>query len=95
MKYSVDYTTNFKKQHDKMKKQGKDLSKLYRVIEMLATDQELPFRYRNHRLKNNKKYNNCYECHIEPDWLLVYKKNADELILLLFETGTHSELFKD
>ena len=88
MKYSIDYTNNFKKQYDRLRKQGKNLHKLHLVIEKLA-------KYINHRLKNNKKYNNCYECHIEPDWLLVYKYDDKELILLLFETGSHSELFKD
>lgn len=95
MKYSIDYTKNFKKQYDKLKRQGKDVQKLYAVIEKLANAEKLEFNYRNHRLRNNKKYNNCYECHIEPDWLLVYKYEIDELILLLFATGSHSELFKD
>ena len=44
-------------------------------------------------LNDSKKYKNCGECHIEPDWLLVYKKNYDELILFLIETGSHSDLF--
>ena len=95
MKYSVEYTSRFKKQFSKIKSQGKDLSKLYRVIELLANGESLDYKCRNHKLINNKKYIDCYECHIEPDWLLIYKYDHDELILLLFETGTHSELFKD
>ena len=95
MKYSVEYTSDFKRQFSKIKKQGKDLSKLYKVIELLANGSKLDFRYKNHKLRNNKKYKDCYECHIEPDWLLVYKYDHNELILLLFETGTYSELFKD
>lgn len=67
MKYKVDYTTNFKKQHKKIKKQGKNLKRLYEVIEKLANGEELESKYRNHDLRDNKLYRNCKECHIEPD----------------------------
>lgn len=50
-------------------------------------------KYRDHQLINDRRYKGCRECHIEPDWLLVYKYNNDELILFLVETGSHSELF--
>lgn len=50
--------------------------------------------YKDHSLIDNKNFNECRECHIEPDWLLVYKYTSDKLILLLVETGSHSELFK-
>lgn len=93
MKYIVDYTNNFKKQHKKAKKQGKDLTKLYEVIEKLAKDEKLEDKYKDHQLTNDKNYKNCRECHIEPDWLLIYQINNNELILLLFATGSHSELF--
>lgn len=93
MKYKIDYTSNFKKQYKKIKKQGKDLNKLHEVIEKLANGDELEAKYKNHDLINNKLYKNCKECHIQPDWLLVYKLDNDELILLLFATGSHSELF--
>lgn len=53
----------------------------------------LDVKYKNHNLTNDKNYNNCSECHIEPDWLLVYQYINDELILLLINTGSHSELF--
>lgn len=90
MKYKIDYTSNFKKQYKKIKKQGKDLNKLHEVIEKLANGDELEAKYKNHDLINNKLYKNCKECHIQPDWLLVYKLDNDELILLLFATGSHS-----
>ena len=93
MRYSVDFTTKFKKQHKKLKKQGKDLTKLYEVIELLANKEELEPRYRNHNLVNDKYYKECSECHIEPDWLLVYQYHDDELLLLLMNTGSHSEVF--
>lgn len=94
MKYTIDYTTNFKKQHKKAKKQGKDLNKLYEIINKLANDEILEPKYKNHSLINNKKYKDCKECHIEPDWLLIYKIKDKELILVLFSIGTHSELFE-
>ena len=94
MKYTIDYTTNFKKQHKKAKKQGKDLNKLYEIINKLANNEILEPKYKNHSLINNKKYKDCKECHIEPDWLLIYKIKDKELILVLFSIGTHSELFE-
>lgn len=94
MKYTIDYTTNFKKQHKKAKKQGKDLNKLYEIINKLANDETLEPKYKNHSLINDKKYKDCKECHIEPDWLLIYKIKDKELILVLFSIGTHSELFE-
>ena len=93
-KYKVNFTTSFKKQYKKLKKQGKDLTKLFCVVEKLMNKEELELKYKNHSLIDNKYYKNCRECHIEPDWLLVYQYNDDELILLLIETGSHSELFK-
>lgn len=94
MKYTIDYTSSFKKQYKKVKKQGKNLNKLYEVIEKLANGEELDSKYKNHDLITDKKYINCKECHIEPDWLLVYQLKDNELILLLFAIGSHSELFK-
>ena len=94
MKYKIDFTSNFKKQYKKIKKQGKDLNKLYEIIEKLANGEELESKYKNHNLINDKKYKECKELHIEPDWLLIYQIKDSELILLLFGTGSHSELFK-
>lgn len=94
MKYNIDFTKNFKKQYKKVKKQGKNLNKLFAIIEKLINGNELEEKYKNHQLINDKKYQNCFECHIEPDWLLIYKIQEKELILLLFATGRHSDLFK-
>lgn len=93
MKYAIDYTNNFKKQHKKLKKQGKDLTKLYTIIEQLANKEPLSPKYKDHQLMDDKIYKNCRECHITPDWLLVYKYEDENLILLLFATGSHSDLF--
>ena len=60
----------------------------------MASEEKLSEKYRDHQLINSIRFKNCRECHIEPDWLLVYKKNDEQLILLLIETGSHSDLFK-
>ena len=92
-KYKVDSTSRFNKNYKIIKKQGKDLSKLKYVINELANGNELDIKYKNHKLINDKIYYDCYECHISPDWLLIYKIENEQLILLLFATGSHSELF--
>lgn len=94
MKYKIDYTKNFKKQYKRIKKQGKDLDKFFAVVTTLAMGEELNVKYKNHNLINDKMYKDCCECHIEPDWLLIYQIKDNELILLLFAIGSHSELFK-
>lgn len=93
-KYEIHYTNKFKKQYKKIIKQNKDLNKLKNIVKSLSNGNVLEEKYRDHNLINNKDFENCRECHIEPDWLLVYKYTYDKLILLLVETGSHSELFK-
>lgn len=93
MKYDIILTTAFKKELKNIKKRNKDLEKLTEVVNKLASGQELDAKYRDHALANNLRFKDCRECHIEPDWLLVYKKNKSELTLFLIETGTHSDLF--
>ena len=92
-KYQIKYTSDFKKNYKKIKKQGKNVEKLKTVILKLANGLELEKKYKNHMLTDNKYYKNCGECHIEPDWLLVYQYVDSELILVLVSTGSHSELF--
>lgn len=91
--YEIHSTSLFRKQLKQIKKQGKDLKKLEIIVEKLANGEELDERYRNHMLTNSKYYKNCGECHIEPDWLLIYQYIKDRLILVLVSTGSHSELF--
>ena len=91
--YKVVLSSNFKKQYKKVGKQGKDLKKLKVVIDKLANKEVLDTKYRDHNLINDKYYKNCRECHIEPDWLLVYQYEDDKLNLLLVATGSHSEIF--
>lgn len=93
IKYSIKRSNNFKKQYKKILKQGKDISKMEKVIEIIASGEQLDEKYKDHNLNDNKYYRGCRECHIEPDWLLVYKIINNELILYLVETGSHSDLF--
>lgn len=93
-KYDVVYSTKFKKALKKLIKQGKDINELFDIIDKLANDEKLNMKYKNHSLVNDKYYKNCNECHINPDWLLIYRYNKDKLLLLLIDTGSHSELFK-
>ena len=92
-KYGIITSNKFRKQLKNIAKQGKDIEKINIVIKKLANGEVLEEKYRNHKLVDNKYYRNCQECHIEPDWLLVYKYNNDELIIYLVETGSHSSLF--
>ncbi len=93
LKYITRFTSDFKKNYKKIKKQGKDINKLRQVIEKLANKEKLDEKYQNHMLNDSKKYKNCGECHIEPDWLLVYQYVDNELILLLVTISSHGEIF--
>ena len=92
MKYDVQFTAQFKKDLKLAKKQNKDLDKLFSVIEVLARGETLPPQYRDHDLSGN--YKGTRECHVEPDWLLIYEIQDNVLVLMLYRLGTHSELFK-
>ena len=90
--YNIRPTTRFQKDLKLAKKRGYDLSLLTQVIKILASGESLPTKYKDHTLAGN--YQGCRECHVTPDWLLIYEICEDELILYLTRTGTHSDLFK-
>lgn len=90
-KYGIVLTSMFKKDLKLAKKRGYDLSLLNVVVDMLAMGQPLAEKYKDHSLVGN--YKGCRECHITPDWLLIYEISESELILYLTRTGTHSDLF--
>ncbi|MBR5914470.1 MAG: type II toxin-antitoxin system YafQ family toxin [Selenomonadaceae bacterium] len=92
MKYEIKFTNQFKKDLKLAEKQNKNLDKLYDVIEQLADGKSLDEKYRDHSL--NGKYANARECHIEPDWLLIYEICENVLVLVLNRVGSHSDLFK-
>lgn len=89
--YKILVTGRFEKDVARCVRRGMDARKLYEAISMLGEDGTLPPRYRMHNLAG--KHKGCKECHIEPDWLLVWRQDDKELTLLLVATGTHSDLF--
>ena len=90
IKYRIVQTGKFKKDLKTVIKRGYNIVLLEVVVDMLASGQELPTKYKDHALIGN--YKGCRECHITPDWLLIYEVDGDELILYLTRTGTHSDL---
>ena len=84
-------TTKFQKDLKRVKKRGFDISLLTDIIKKLAAGEPLPEKNREHQLYGD--YTGCRECHITPDWLLIYEVDGDELILYLTRTGSHSDLF--
>ncbi len=89
MKYTVKFTTQFKRDVKLAKKQGRNLDELFRVIELLADGQRLDAKYRDHALNN---MGGIRDCHIQPDWVLLYEYVDDVLVLLLHRIGSHSQL---
>ena len=85
----LDYTTQFKKDIKKVKTSGKNITKLTEVIDLLVDEKPLLKKHRDHSLIGD--YLGCRECHIEPDWLLIYQVISGRLVLS--RTGSHSELF--
>lgn len=88
--YELVFTNRMKRDLKLMKKRGKDMDKLEVVLDILMSGEDLPPKYKDHQLKGEMK--DFRECHIEPDWLLIYRKEDKELILYATATGTHSDL---
>lgn len=89
--YRIAYTNRMKKDVRRARKRGKDISKLIDVLELLQTGNPMPTVYRDHQLGGKLK--DFRECHIEPDWLLMYQIYEDTLVLSATATGTHADLF--
>lgn len=85
----ISQTTQFKKDVAKQQKRGKDLQKLKAVVSQLVDGAPLPTKHRDHALTGN--WNSWRDCHVEPDWVLIYKRTEDELVLA--RTGSHADLF--
>lgn len=88
---TIKYHTMFKKDFKRIKRRGYDISRLEKIVELLANEVPLPEQFKDHNLSGN--YNGFRECHIAPDWLLIYQVNNNELVLVLSRTGSHSDLF--
>ena len=89
--YDIIYSGQFKKSLRLCVKRGLDIQAFTTVLDILQEKGELPPIYLPHKLKG--KYKGCWECHILPDWLLIWKLDNNELRLILVDTGTHSDLF--
>lgn len=89
--YTVKPSSRFKKDLKVVVKRGYDINLITNVIKLLSTGSPLPEKYKDHVLTGN--WINYRECHITPDWLLVYKVDEDILVLTLTRTGSHSDLF--
>jgi len=91
MKYQIEISSRFKKDYKLVKKRGYNMNLLKEVVDLLANGEQLPEKYYDHPLSG--EFCGSRECHIEPDWLLIYRIEKDLLVLGLTRTGTHSDLF--
>jgi len=89
--YTIATTNQFEKELKLCKKRGFNMALLQKVVSFLAETGTLPSKYRPHKLSGN--YENCWECQIKGDWLLIWLQNDNEITLLFINTGTHSDLF--
>ncbi len=89
--YLIRTTTRFQKDLKRIEKRGYNISLLTDIIKKLANGETLPEKNKDHNLTGD--FQGCRECHITPDWLLIYEISDNELILYLTRTGTHSDLF--
>ena len=92
MSYRLKVTNQFKKDVKRYQKRGLPMGELKEVMELLVQDGKLPAKYNPHPLRGDRL--GTMECHIRPDWLLLWQQDDEELILLMTNTGTHSDLFK-
>lgn len=91
MKYRIKPTSRFQKDLKRIQKRGYQIKLIQEVVRMLSDGELLEPKYKDHPLSGD--YSGCRECHITPDWLLIYEIYEDNLILYLTRTGTHSDLF--
>ena len=90
MKLTIRRTTQFKRDIKRLLRSGKDIWKLLSIVEEIAEGRKLPPEYHDHPLSG--KFKNKRDCHVEPDWMLIYAIEDDELVL--YRTGSHPKLFK-
>ena len=91
-KYSINFTSQFKKDLKLAEKQHRNLNELFDIIDKLANGEILEHRYHDHPLKG--KFNSRRDCHIEPDFVLIYQIFKEELVLMLYRIGSRSDLFE-
>lgn len=89
--YAIKTTREFEKDVRRCVKRGLPIDELRKVMKLLERDGILPANYRPHKLTGDCR--GQWECHIKPDWLLVWERHDDELVLLMLNTGTHADIF--
>ncbi|MFZ4414094.1 MAG: type II toxin-antitoxin system YafQ family toxin [Bacteroidales bacterium] len=89
--YEIRKTSQFKKDFKLILKRGNNISKIETLFNLLILGEKLPEKYKEHPLKSNFK--DHFDCHIEPDWLLIFKRDENEKMITLVRTGTHSDIF--
>ena len=89
--YSLEFTNQYLKDLKLARKRKLDENKLNEIIRILISGKSLPSKYKNHMLTG--QFKNLFECHINPDWLLIYSRNKTLKLIKLIRTGTHSDLF--
>ncbi|MCI5560511.1 MAG: type II toxin-antitoxin system YafQ family toxin [Phocaeicola sp.] len=89
--YEIIYTTRFRRSFKKCIKRGLNPADFEQAVRLLQASGKLPAEYRPHKLSG--KYNGYWECHLQPDWLLIWLQDDHQLILQLIDTGTHADLF--
>jgi len=89
--FEIEVTNTFKKDLDKSKKHGKNITKFIGIVDKLCNEEKIPSKNKDHQLKGDMK--DYRELHIEPDWLLIYQIDKTNNVLKLIGLGTHSELF--
>lgn len=90
-KYKISFTSQFNKDVKMLKRQKKDLNELFSVITLLADGKTLDKKYSDHNLSGD--FDGYRECHIRPDWLLIYQRSKKDLLLVMVRSGSHSDLF--
>ncbi len=91
MSYHIKFSTQFKKDVKRCQKRGYDTNLLNKAMELLRKEGKLPAKYKTHPLSGN--YKDRLECHIKPDWLLIWKQDDKNKTIYLAHTGTHADLF--
>ncbi len=89
--YKLRTTNQFERDYLRCKKRGYDMTLIDKAMSILIEEGSLPSVYHQHKLSG--KYSDCWECHIKPDWLMIWKQYDDELIMMFMNTGSHSDLF--
>ena len=89
--YTIKFTSEFKRQMKMCERRGYDMQLLREAIRILATEGKLPEKYLPHQLHGDRR--GQWECHIQPNWLLVWQQHNRELVLVMLNTGTHADVF--